>query len=106
VFCSGHGEAVPPFSQYPVREDTVFQTGLPTNHSQEAHESIGIASNLGYHILQLQGWLVAFSKRAGVVWKSGHGEAVPPFPPYPVIELPSWSDETTGDEGQKRKPPI
>ena len=22
--------------------------------------------------LQLQGWLVAFSKRAGVVWKSGH----------------------------------
>ncbi|MCR5568550.1 MAG: hypothetical protein K6G31_04670 [Paludibacteraceae bacterium] len=37
--------------------------GLPTKHTQEGHEPISIASNLGYTILQSQGWLVAFSKR-------------------------------------------
>ena len=77
VWKSGHGEAVPPFSQYPVIEIPSSRRGF---QQTEVHESIGIASNLGYHILQSQGWLVAFSKRAGVLWKSGHGEAVPPFP--------------------------
>ncbi|MBO4333739.1 MAG: hypothetical protein J5875_11320 [Paludibacteraceae bacterium] len=42
-----------------VMEIPSSRRGLSTKHTQEGHEPISIASDLGYTILQLQGWLVA-----------------------------------------------
>ncbi|GEM_PF-3608786 len=55
---SGHDEMAEPF-----HHTRLWRYRLPDGdflqHTHEEHEPIGIASNLGYTILQLQGWLVA-----------------------------------------------